>query len=39
MFDFIRKHTRLMLGLIVLLIIPSFVFLASRVTHASATSR
>ncbi len=26
MFDFIRTHTRLMLGLIVLLIIPSFVF-------------
>lgn len=26
MFDFVRKHTRLMLGLIVLLIIPSFVF-------------
>jgi peptidyl-prolyl cis-trans isomerase D len=26
MFDFVRKHTRLMLGLIVVLIIPSFVF-------------
>jgi peptidyl-prolyl cis-trans isomerase D len=26
MFDFVRKHSRLMLGLIVLLIIPSFVF-------------
>lgn len=26
MFDFVRQHTRLMLGLIVLLIIPSFVF-------------
>lgn len=26
MFDFVRNHTRLMLGLIVLLIIPSFVF-------------
>lgn len=26
MFDFIRQHTRLMLGVVVLLIIPSFVF-------------
>ncbi|MFM8345722.1 MAG: SurA N-terminal domain-containing protein, partial [Betaproteobacteria bacterium] len=26
MFDFVRDNTRLMLGLLVLLIIPSFVF-------------
>jgi peptidyl-prolyl cis-trans isomerase D len=26
MFDFVRKHNRLFLGLMVLLILPSFVF-------------
>jgi len=42
MFDFIRKHTRLMLGLIVLLIIPSFVFFGiegySRFSDESMTN-
>jgi peptidyl-prolyl cis-trans isomerase D len=40
MFDFVRNHTRLMLGLLVLLIIPSFVFFGiegySRFNDASA---
>lgn len=40
MFDFVRSHSRLMLGLMVLLIFPSFVFFGiqgySRFTDASA---
>jgi peptidyl-prolyl cis-trans isomerase D len=42
MFDFIRNHTRLTLGFLLLLIIPSFVFFGvqgySKFTDASATT-
>ena len=39
MFDFVRNHTRLALGFMLLLIIPSFVFFGSLDLDGRASAR